>query len=92
MQGDGWRESGLFSDREKAAIGWAEAVTNNTAKTDEDAWQALRRQFDDRDVVILTVFAGLWNCSNRIAEALHLVVEPPGGRIAFQKGDLAMEG
>jgi hypothetical protein len=23
----------------------------------------------------------LWNCSNRVAEALHLVVEPPGKRI-----------
>ncbi|MEE9197640.1 MAG: carboxymuconolactone decarboxylase family protein, partial [bacterium] len=83
MQGDGWRESDLFSEREKAAIGWAEAVTNNTAKTDEAAFQAMRKNFSDQDLVILTLFSGMWNCSNRIAEALHLAVEPPGGRIAF---------
>ncbi|MEE8111090.1 MAG: hypothetical protein V3T44_08700, partial [bacterium] len=88
MQGDGWQESDLFSVREKAAIAWAEAVTNNTAKTDEAAFQAMRKNFSDQDLVILTLFSGMWNCSNRIAEALHLAVEPPGGRIAFQKDDL----
>ena len=58
-----------------------------TAKDDEEAWRAMRRHFDDQDIVTLTVFSGMWNCSNRIAEALHLVVEPPGGRIAFQEVD-----
>jgi len=29
----------------------------------------------------------MWNMSGRMAEALHLVVEPPGKRIEFQAGD-----
>ena len=82
----------MFSDREKAAIGWAEVVTHNTAKTEEEAFQAMRKHFDDRDLVTLTVFSGLWNCSNRIAEALHLTVEPPGARIEFQEDNPAEGG
>ena len=34
MKGDAWRNSPLFSEREKATIAWAEAVTLNTAKKD----------------------------------------------------------
>ena len=39
------------------------------------------REIDDaslRPILEITYTAGLWNCSNRVAEALHLVVEPPG--------------
>ena len=88
MQSDDWRDSDLFSEQEKAVIAWSEAITRHTAKEDEAAFQAMRKHFNDQDLVTLTIFAGLWNCSNRIAEALHLLVEPPGGRIGFQKEDL----
>ncbi|MBT5947525.1 MAG: hypothetical protein HN720_09280 [Nitrospinaceae bacterium] len=60
-----------------------------TAKTDEAAWGAMRRLFDDRDIITLTAVAGFTNCSNRVAEALHLLPEAPGERIAFQPGDAA---
>jgi alkylhydroperoxidase family enzyme len=60
-----------------------------TAKTDEAAWGAMRRNFDDRDIITLTAVAGFTNCSNRVAEALHFLPEPPGERIGFQPEDTA---
>lgn len=44
----------------------------------------MRRHFTTRQIVELTFLCGMWNLSGRVAEALHLVVEPPGRRIAFQ--------
>lgn len=89
VSGDGWRQSDLFNDREKAVIGWAEAVTRLTAKRDESAWQAMLRNFSVKDVVALTAIAGFTNCSNRVAEALHLLPEAPGERIKFQNASKA---
>lgn len=87
VSGEGWRQSDLFNEREKAVIGWAEAVTRLTAKRDEAAWQAMLRHFSIKDVVTLTAVAGFTNCSNRVAEALHLLPEAPGERIKFQQAD-----
>jgi AhpD family alkylhydroperoxidase len=41
MKGDAWRESPLFSEREKATIAWAEAVTLNSAKRDKLLWDKI---------------------------------------------------
>lgn len=49
----------------------------------------MRRHFTTRQIVELTFLCGMWNLSGRVAEALHLVVEPSGHRIAFQQGDHA---
>ncbi len=87
LHGDGWRDSELFSDREKAAIRWADEVTHLRAKQNASAFEALKKHFSDRQIVELTFICGMWNLSGRVAEALHLVVEPPGNRIAFQDKD-----
>ncbi len=86
MEGDGWRESDLFNEKEKAAICWAEEVTNLTAKNNDAAFEAMQKHFSTEQLVSLTLICGLWNLTGRVAEALHLVVEPPGERIAFQEG------
>ncbi len=49
----------------------------------------MRAHFDDQEIVELTLICSMWNLSNRFAEALRLVVEPPGKRITFQPADLA---
>lgn len=49
----------------------------------------MQKYFTARQIVELTFICGMWNLSGRVAEALHLVVEPPGQRIAFQAKDLA---
>ena len=83
LAGDGWKESDLFDDREKAVIHWAEQVTNQRAYHDDDAFAALAAHFDTRRVVELTFLCCMWNLSGRLTEALHLMVEPPGERIGF---------
>jgi alkylhydroperoxidase family enzyme len=89
LAGDGWKTSPQFTDEQKAVIGWAEAVTNMTAHGDEAAFEAMKQHFNNRQIVELTLICSMWNLSNRFAESLHLVVEPPGHRIEFQPADLA---
>jgi alkylhydroperoxidase family enzyme len=84
LTGDDWRDSDLFSDREKAVIWWADEVTNLRAKQNRKVWQEMQAHFTPRQIVELTMLCGMWNMSGRVAEALHLVVEPPGKRIEFQ--------
>ena len=86
MEEDDWKERSLFSVKEKAVIRWAEEVANLTAKEHYLAFAEMRRYFSTGQLVSLTVLCGMWNMTGRVAEALHLVVEPPGGRIAFQEG------
>lgn len=64
-----WREAGgLFDDREKAALGWAESVTrvSETGIPDAD-YAAAAARFDARELADLTVAIGLMNAYNRLA-------------------------
>jgi alkylhydroperoxidase family enzyme len=83
-RGDDYMASPALDDRQKAAIRWAEAVTNMTARDDEAAFQALKKHFGEKQIVELTVFCGMWNYSNRLCEALHVDLERPEQRIEFQ--------
>ncbi len=83
-QGDDYMASPLLDERQKAAIRWAEAVTRMTARDDEAAFAAMKKHFSEKQIVELTVFCGMWNYSNRLCEALHIDLEKPEKRIAFQ--------
>jgi alkylhydroperoxidase family enzyme len=83
-QGDDYRTSPLFDDRQKAVLRWAEVVTNMTARDDDAAFTAMKRHFTEKQIVELTVFCGMWNYSNRLCEALHIDLEQPEQRIEFQ--------
>jgi AhpD family alkylhydroperoxidase len=64
-----WAEAGnLFDARERAALAWAETVTDvaETGVPDE-AYQAARAVFDERELVDLTIAIGLMNAYNRMA-------------------------
>jgi alkylhydroperoxidase family enzyme len=84
-RGDDYMASPLFDDRQKAAIRWAEVVTNMTARDDEAAFAAMKQHFSEQQIVELTVFCGMWNYSNRLCEALHVDLERPEQRITFQE-------
>ena len=84
-QGNDYLASSALDDRQKAAVHWAEAVTNMTARDDEAAFQAMRKHFSEQQIVELTVFCGMWNYSNRLCEALHVDLERPDKRIEFQQ-------
>jgi AhpD family alkylhydroperoxidase len=64
-----WAEAGdLFSERERAALAWAESVTrvSQTGVPDE-AFRAVRVVFGEKELVDLTVAIGLMNTYNRLA-------------------------
>ena len=66
-----WRDAPVFSDREAAALAWAETVTRlpgqGTGGTD---WAALREHFTEEEALLLTVTVGTINAWNRITVAL----------------------
>src|SRR5215208_2124315 len=64
-----WAEAGnLFSKRECAALAWAETVTRvaETGVPDE-AYQAVRAEFEEKELVDLTIAISLMNTYNRMA-------------------------
>ena len=62
-----WREATLYSDRERAALGWAEALTRlpETGAPDAD-YDALKAAFSDAEQVWLTMAIGAINTWNRL--------------------------
>src|SRR5262249_57251240 len=54
-QGDDYMTSAALDERQKAAIRWAEAVTNMTARDDEAGFAAMKRHFSEKQIVELTV-------------------------------------
>lgn len=63
-----WRESPLFTDRERAALGWTEALTlvSQTHAPDAD-YAAMRAHFSEEESVKLTLLIGMINIWNRIS-------------------------
>lgn len=71
-----WREAGVFSPREMAALDWTEALTGMTLEvTSELAYAQLREHFSEPEAVFLTIAIGTINQWNRIAVALRF--DPP---------------
>lgn len=63
-----WRESPLYTPRERAALAWTEALTRvaDTHAPDAD-YEALYPHFTDAEKVALTLLIGTINSWNRIA-------------------------
>lgn len=62
-----WRESPLYSERERAALAWTESLTL-VAETQapDDVYEHARRYFDEEELVKLTLLIGAINTWNRI--------------------------
>ena len=69
-----WRESPLYTDRERAALAWTESVTL-IAETHapDDVYEQVRAQFSDAETVNLTMLIGAINAWNRLAIAFRAV-------------------
>lgn len=67
-----WRETGFFTDRERAALEWTETVTRiaDTHVPDE-AYERVREQFSESEVVALTFALVAINGWNRIATSFR---------------------
>src|SRR3546814_20096586 len=75
---DAWRESPLYTERERAALAWTEAVTQVSQTPVPDAvYEAVRQQFAAVELVTLTVLVGTSNAWNRISIIFRLVHSLP---------------
>ncbi|MBR0797046.1 carboxymuconolactone decarboxylase family protein [Bradyrhizobium jicamae] len=69
-----WREAPLYSDRERAALAWTEALTHIAETHAPDAdYEAVRAHFSDAELVNLTTLIGAINAWNRIAIGFRAV-------------------
>ncbi len=65
---DAWRESPVYSDRERAALAWAEAVTLvSQTHVPDDVFQKAREQFSESELVNLTLAVVAINGWNRFS-------------------------
>jgi AhpD family alkylhydroperoxidase len=67
-----WRETPFFTDRERAALAWTEAVTLVAEDHVPDAvYEETRRQFSDEELVNLTLAVVTINSWNRLSIAFR---------------------
>ena len=71
---DAWHESPLYSERERAALAWTEAVTLVSGTHVPDAvYDQARQQFSETELVNLTLCVAAINAWNRIAISFRAV-------------------
>jgi AhpD family alkylhydroperoxidase len=67
-----WDESPYFTEREKAALAWAESVTHiATTRAPDHVYAEMRRHFSEADATHLTFAIALMNALNRVAIAMR---------------------
>jgi AhpD family alkylhydroperoxidase len=67
-----WRESTMFTPRERAALAWVEAITAITdGHAGDDVYAELRAHFSEKEVADLTIASAIINAWNRIAIAMR---------------------
>ena len=71
-----WREAPCYSDRERAALGWTEALTRlSEGRGHASAYEALKAQFTDEEQVKLTLTINIINGFNRVAVGFGLYAD-----------------
>ena len=72
-----WREAPCYTDSERAALGWTEALTRlSEGHTHESAYEALKAQFTEEEQVKLTLMINVINGWNRIAVGFGAFADP----------------
>jgi AhpD family alkylhydroperoxidase len=76
-----WREAPCYTDRERAALGWTEALTRLSEQhTHASAYEALKAHFTDEEQVKLTLMIVVINGWNRIAVGFGGFADPAAVR------------
>ncbi|MBS1806221.1 MAG: carboxymuconolactone decarboxylase family protein [Acidobacteria bacterium] len=75
-----WREAGIYTDREVAALAWTEQVTLLAQHhIDDEAYSGVSAHFSEREVALLTTAIGQINFWNRVAAPLRFTPPIPAG-------------
>ncbi len=70
-----WRASKFFSEAERAALAYVDAIIAGPEVPD-DVFDAVRKHYSEREVVEMTVLAGTYIMHNRVFTALRVDLEP----------------
>lgn len=70
-----WRSSKFFSEAERAALAYVDAIRDGSGVPD-DVFNAVRKHYSEREVVELTVLTSVYIMHNRIFTALKVDLEP----------------
>ncbi len=69
-----WRETPFYTDRERAALEWTEAVTLvSRDQVPDDVYERVRKQFSEAELVMLTLAVVAINGWNRLAISFRAV-------------------
>ena len=71
----GWRDAGVYTDRERAALGWAEALTKLDPAGLAGARAAMEAAFSAAEMAHVTMAIGMINLWNRVMPGLD--IHPP---------------
>jgi AhpD family alkylhydroperoxidase len=64
---DAWREAGVYTPREMAALAWTDALTRlSETRAPDEAYDAVKTEFSDEEIVKLTMMINTINAFNRI--------------------------
>jgi AhpD family alkylhydroperoxidase len=79
-----WREAPFYSDRERAALAWTEAVTRiSIDNVSDEIYEQARRYFSEKELVDLTLAVASINTFNRLSTSFRNPVPgrftPPAG-------------
>lgn len=80
---DAWEESPYYTERERAALYWTEAVTKlHEGHVPDEAYEVVRAQFSEKEIVDLTIAIGMINLWNRLSISMRTV---PGKYVSQRK-------
>ncbi len=72
-----WREAPCYTDRERAALGWTEALTRLSEQPDLDpAYDALKTEFTEEEQTRLTLMINVINGWNRLMAGFRVFADP----------------
>lgn len=75
LMDDSYKTSPLFDARDRAAVAWSEAMTNNTAQRDKVAFEAMKANFSDSEIVEISMACAMFNMINRLNDSFCTELE-----------------
>jgi AhpD family alkylhydroperoxidase len=71
---DAWRETPFYTEAERAALAWTEALTLvSETHVPDAAYDEVKKYFSEKEIVDLTIVVGMINMWNRLAIAMRSV-------------------
>lgn len=78
-----WKESPLYSERERAAFAWTEAVTRIAdGGVSDELYAKTLKHFSEEELTKLTVAVGMINIWNRLSVSFHTIHPVEHGKAA----------